>query len=194
MGKEWATLKGRVDAKLFEDVRARLEYQAGHAIVWRDAVVQYFLKLSGIADEQGRAGHFPGRLEAEDARLSGYAAMDVEPWEDASRGRGVACAGAHELCSAEWTWEGKAGNFDVAVQYFDVRGGTAKFALLVNGKRVAEWKGDGDFPSRRPNGDNSTRRTVRGVEIKTGDVIRVEGVPDGEDRAAVDYVDVEGVE
>jgi alpha-glucuronidase len=55
LGREWATLKGKVDAKLFDDVRARLEYQAGHAIVWRDAVVQYFLKLSGIADERGRA-------------------------------------------------------------------------------------------------------------------------------------------
>jgi|GEM_PF-3740708 hypothetical protein len=29
----------------------------GHAIVWRDAIVQYFLKLSGIADEHGRAGN-----------------------------------------------------------------------------------------------------------------------------------------
>ena len=29
------------------------EYQAGHAIVWRDAIVQYFLKQSGIADEKG---------------------------------------------------------------------------------------------------------------------------------------------
>jgi alpha-glucuronidase len=192
LGKQWATLQGRVDAKLFEDVRGRLAYQAGHAVVWRDAVVQYFLKLSGIADEQGRAGHNPGRLEAEDAKLSGYAPMDVQPWEDASRGRAVACGDAHELCSAEWTWEGKAGTFDVAAEYFDLRGGTAKFALLVNGKSIAGWNGDGDFPSRRPNGDNSTRMTVRGVELKAGDVIRVEGAPDGEDRAALDYVEVEG--
>src|ERR1019366_8786733 len=45
---EWATLKGHIDSNLYEDMRARLEYQAGHAIVWRDAIVQYFLKLSGI--------------------------------------------------------------------------------------------------------------------------------------------------
>ncbi len=82
---EWATLEGHIDPKLYEDVHARLEYQAGHAIVWRDAIVQYFLKLSGIPDEQGRAGHYPGRLEAEDARLTGYKIIDVKPWEDASR-------------------------------------------------------------------------------------------------------------
>ena len=77
--------RDKVDPKFYEDVRARLEYQAGHAIVWRDAIVQYFLKQSGIPDEKGRAGKFPGRLEAEDARLTGYKAIDVTPWEDASR-------------------------------------------------------------------------------------------------------------
>ena len=92
MSTEWATLKGRIDPQLYDDVLARLEYQAGHAIVWRDAIVQYFLKLSGIPDDKGRAGHYPGRLEAEDARLTGYKVIDVTPWEDASRGKAVSCA------------------------------------------------------------------------------------------------------
>jgi alpha-glucuronidase len=189
LGKEWAALHGHVDAKLFDDVRARLAYQAGHAIVWRDAVVQYFLKLSGIADQQGRAGHYPGRLEAEDARLTGYQISDVEPWEDASRGKAASCAGAQPMCSAEWVWPGKAGRFDIAVQYFDLQPGSAKFSLLVNGKTIAGWAADDHFPSRRLNGDNSTRATARGVELKPGDVIRVEGAPDGSDPAALDYVE-----
>ncbi len=53
LGDEWATLKGKIDPQLYDDERARLEYQAGHAIVWRDAIVQYFLKQSGIPDAQG---------------------------------------------------------------------------------------------------------------------------------------------
>ena len=190
LGKQWATLKGRVDPNLFEDVHKRLEYQTGHAIVWRDAVVQYFLKLSGIPDEQGRAGKFPGRLEAEDATLSGYSVIDVQPWEDASRGKAVSCAGA-QPCSAEWTYSGQPGRFDVAVRYFDLQGGAAKFSLAVNGKEIAAWAADDHFPSRQPNGDNSTRYTARGVELKPGDVIRVEGTPDGDDPAALDYVEVE---
>jgi alpha-glucuronidase len=189
LGKEWATLKGHVDAALYDDVRARLEYQAGHAIVWRDAIVQYFLKQSGIADDKGRAGHYPGRLEAEDARLTGYKVIDVTPWEDASGGKAVSCADA-KSCSAEWNWNGAAGRFDVAAQYFDLQGGAAKFVLSVDGKAVAAWTADGMLPSRRPDGDNSTRYTVRGVELKAGDVLRVEGVPDGSDPAALDYVEV----
>ena len=224
LGRDWSTLKGRVDPKLYDDVRARLEYQAGHAIVWRDAIVQYFLKLSGIPDEHGRAGDFPGRLEAEDARLSGYKVIDVQPWEDASRGKAVSCRstlsedapGAHALkghgfsraalplnttwalapegppvCSAEWTYSGQPGTFNLAVQYFDLQGGAAKFSLLVSGKSVATWTADANLPSRRPNGDNSTRYTARGVTLKPGDVIRVEGTPDGNDPSALDYIEAD---
>ena len=42
--------------------------------------------------------------------------------------------------------------------------------------------------SRWPDGDNSTRSTVRGVELKPGDVLRVEGTPDGNDPAALDLM------
>ena len=193
LGAEWATLKGRVDPVLFDDVRMRLEYQAGHAIVWRDAIVQYFLKLSGIADESGRAGHYPGRLEAEDARLTGYKVIDVTPWEDASDGKAVSCDGGDSVprsCSAEWTYSGVAGRFDLAAQYFDLQGGKAKFSLLVNGRSVTTWNADATLPSRRPNGDNSTRSMARGVALKPGDRIRVEGTPDGSDPAALDYVEL----
>jgi alpha-glucuronidase len=192
LGEEWATLKGKVDPKLFADVAARLEYQAGHAIVWRDAIVQYFLKQSGIPDATGRAGKFPGRLEAEDAKLTGYQVIDVKPWEDASRGKAVSCdeAANPQGCSAEWTYKGVAGHFAIAVQYFDLQGGDAKFTLDVNGKPVASWTANGTFPSRRPNGDNSTRYTARGVQLKTGDVLGVTGVPDGKDTAALDYIEM----
>jgi alpha-glucuronidase len=196
LGKEWASLKGKVDPKLYEDMRARLAYQAGHAIVWRDAVVQYFLKLSGIADGRGRAGHYPGRLEAEDARLKGYTVIDVKPWEDASRGKAVSCPeqsgnAPQSSCSAEWTYASKPGKFNLAVQYFDLQGGAAKFSLLVNGNPVAMWSADAALPSRHPHGDNSTRTTAHGVELQRGDVIRVEGTPDGSDPAALDYMEIE---
>ncbi|HUB29700.1 MAG TPA: hypothetical protein VL967_08380, partial [Terracidiphilus sp.] len=194
---DWETLQGRIDPAIYDNMHARLEYQAGHAIVWRDAVMQYFLKLSGIADEQGRAGHFPGRMEAEDARLSGYVVVDVSPWEDASRGKAVECA-AHEgtspgTCSAEWTYGGVAGKFDVGVEYFDLQGGVATFALDVNGRLAgadARWKADAELPSQRLHGDNSVRHTVRDVALKPGDVIRVEGKADGKDHAALDYIEL----
>jgi alpha-glucuronidase len=188
LGNEWATLRGRVDAKLYNDVRARLEYQAGHAIVWRDAIVQYFLKLSGIVDEHGRAGHYPGRLEAEEAKLTGYKVIDVTPWEDASGGKAVSCGEA--TCSAEWTYKGAAGRFDIAVEYFDLQGGTAKFTLLVEGKPAASWSADAALPSRHPHGDNSIRHLAQGVELRSGDTLRVQGVPDGADPSPLDYIEI----
>jgi alpha-glucuronidase len=189
LGEEWATLEGKIDPALFEDESARLAYQAGHAIVWRDAIVQYFFKESGVPDAQGRAGHFPGRMEAEDARLTGYTVFDVRPWEDASRGKAVTCP--EKSCSAEWTYTGKPGSYNIAVQYFDLQGGVAHFALSVNGSPIALWAADSSLPSRRPDGDNSTRMTVRGVSLKPGDVIRIEGTPDGSDPAALDYIEIE---
>ncbi|HEY1805376.1 MAG TPA: alpha-glucuronidase family glycosyl hydrolase [Terracidiphilus sp.] len=198
LGDEWATLKGKIDPQLYEDERARLEYQAGHAIVWRDAIVQYFLKESGVPDALGRAGHYPGRLEAEDARLTGYKIIDVTPWEDASGGKAVSCdpKSAQKTCTAEWTYQGKPGRFDIAAQYFDLQGGDAHFTFAINGTEMVSWAADGKFPSRRPNGDNSTRFTARGpdgrgFELKSGDVLRIEGAPDASDPAALDYVEVE---
>jgi len=189
---EWASLKGRIDPALYRDVLTRLEYQAGHAIVWRDAIVQYFLKLSGIPDAKGRAGHHPGRLEAEDAHLSGYKVLDITPWEDASRGKAVSCAqsSAKPACSAEWTYAGQPGRFNIAVQYFDLESGIARFTLKINGQPAASWSADALLPSRRPNGDNSTRYTVRDVALKPGDILSVTAIPDNDDPAALDYIEV----
>ena len=51
---QWQSLKGQVDEERYEDVLKRLQYQAGHAIVWRDTVVNWFFKKSGIPDDKGR--------------------------------------------------------------------------------------------------------------------------------------------
>ena len=187
--REWATLEGRIDQKLFEDVRDRLRYQSGHAIVWRDAITQYFLKLSGIPDANGRVGNYPNRLEAENAHLTGYKIINVTPWEDASRGKAVSCDG-QQSCFADFTYTGKAGRFNIAVQYFDQQDGSAKFTTFINGQSTDSWSADDKFPSRRPNGDNSTRHTVHNIAIKTGDSIRIEGTRDKTDLAALDYIEV----
>ena len=206
---DWSSLKDRIDPALYNNVLPRLEYQAGHAIVWRDAVTQYFLKLSGIPDAQGRAGHYSGRLEAEDARLTGYKVIDVNPWEDASHGKAVSCQGTTSVapkpardesgasapdgahsCSAEWTYTGPAGRYNIAAQYFDLQGGAAQFTLEVGGQPVAAWTANAALPSRRPHGDNSTRYTAPCVQLKPGEVIRIEGTPDAADPAALDYIEL----
>ncbi len=59
---QWESLKGKVDTERYEKTRALFEYQAGHAIVWRDAINDWFHHISGINDAQGRVGHDPNRI------------------------------------------------------------------------------------------------------------------------------------
>jgi alpha-glucuronidase len=93
-------------------------------------------------------------------------------------------------CSAEWTWTGQPGRYNIAIQYFDLQGGAAKFALIINSQPQAVWTADAILPSTRPNGDNSTRRTLPNIALKPGDTIRIEGTPDGPDPAALDYIEI----
>src|SRR5262249_48212875 len=92
--RQWKTLAGAVDGQRYPEGLAQLEYQSGQAIVWRDAVTNWFHKASGIADAKGRVGNYPGRYEAEAMKLDGYTVRDITPWEDASGGRAVACTAA----------------------------------------------------------------------------------------------------
>jgi alpha-glucuronidase len=185
----WRTVKGRVDDERYDDVLARLEYQAGHAIVWRDAICSYFLRLSGLPDEKGRAGHFPNRIEAEAMELRGYKPVDVVPWENASGGRAVECLEARS-CEASFRFTRTTGKYDLDVQYFDQNNGVSKFRLYANGKLLDEWRADDHLPGSKIGGDTSTRRCIRGVTLHAGDEIRIEGIPDGEEHAPLDYVEV----
>ena len=80
----WKSLESRIDNQRFQEVLDRLEFQAGHAQVWRDAICRWFMKRSGIADEKKRVGNYSDRLEAEDQQLTGYEVTPITPWEAAS--------------------------------------------------------------------------------------------------------------
>ena len=56
---QWKTLDGHLDAERYRDILARFEYQAGEAVVWRDAICDWIYRLSGIPDEKGRVGAQP---------------------------------------------------------------------------------------------------------------------------------------
>jgi alpha-glucuronidase len=186
----WEALRGSIDQERYDAVLERLTYQAGHAIVWRDAICSWFLRESGIADTHGRAGHFPGRTEAESMKLEGYVVKDVTPWEDASGGKAVACEKPAESCSASFAFKGVARTYNIAIQYFDVNSGVARFQINVGPHTLSTWKADDHFPTKALNGDSSTRLTIRNVKLQPNDVITLEGMPDGGDPAALDYVEI----
>ena len=186
--QQWKTLEGQIDQERYLATLNRLEYQAGYAVVWRDAVVSWFKRMSGIPDAQGRVGHYTNRIEAEDMQLQGYAPLDVTPWETASGGKAVACG--QGSCSASFPFSGTAGTYSVAVQYFDQNNGVSKYQLSVNDKIMDSWAADDHLPSDKMDGHTSTRHVTEGVALKSGDVVRIEGNPDGGEPAPLDYVEL----
>ncbi len=187
--RQWQSTKGRVDEQRYAEVLARLEYQAGHARVWRDAINDWFLRTSGIPDAHGRAGHFPGRVEAEAMQLEGYTAVDVTPWEAASGGQAVVCAPPAQKCSATSRFDGAAGRYNLDVEYFDQKNGASRFRVFVGARSVDEWIAGDTFPSIKPDSSSSTRRRITGVALHPGDVIRIEGSPDAAELAPLDSLE-----
>ena len=150
----WESIRGNVSDATYAALLKRLQFQAGHAIVWRDAITEWFTKMSSIPDAKDRVGFYPGRIEAESMQLDSHTPTDVAPWETTSHGRAVICQA--QMCSAQTTWDKADGWDDVAVQYFDIHPGKSRFALSVAGKEIDQWVADDTLPSDKLNGHTST--------------------------------------
>jgi alpha-glucuronidase len=191
---QWAALKGLIDDDRFEHVAFRLTYQAGHSIIWRDAVNEFYRAKSGIADEKNRVGNYPWRIEAEDMELSGYKVVDITPPEAASRGRAIVVT-KDTPGTAKIVLNFPSGTYNVAVNYFDHLGGRSKYAIFLNGKSIGTWKGDledklmHDF-SEFLDAHSATRITFPRVKIEKGDVLKIVGQPNGKELAPLDYVSI----
>jgi alpha-glucuronidase len=186
----WRSIHGYVDDERYSEVLAQLTYQANHAIVWRDAINNWFYRLSGTPDEKGRVGQHPERVEAEAMTLTGYTLIDVVPWETASAGKAVVCPQARRFCAAETKFEGAAGWYEVDSEYFDQNNGVSQFRLFLNDQLVDEWPAALGLPTAEPNGDSATRHLTKGLALRPGDTIRIEGIPDRGERAPLDYIEI----
>lgn len=189
LATEWKALNGKIDEERYAQTLRMLEYQAGEAIVWRDAVDRWFEKVSGTPDALGRVDHDPHRTRVSQMRLDGYTPVDVTPWETASDGKAYVCRD-RAMCSATSRFAGPGGRYAVAVQYFDYSHGASTFRLLLNGKSIAAWTADNSLPGDAPNGDTSSRYTLRGVPLRPGDVLTIEGKPDDGEPAPIDYLEI----
>jgi alpha-glucuronidase len=186
--REWRDLQGRVDEQRYKEVLAQLEYQAGQAQVWRDAVTTWFRKESSIPDDHDREGHYPGRVEAEALKLEGYTVTDVTPWEAASGGKAVSCPVAQ--CAATYEYRGAAGSRTIRIQYFDQNNGSARYRVKLGDQLIDEWIADDHIPTQKIDASSSTRRTIPNVALRPGDRIRIEGTPERNESAALDYIEI----
>ena len=187
--RDWKSLQGRVDEQRYREVLTQLEYQAGQAEVWRDAVSNWFLRASGIPDAKGRVGNYRGRIEAESAKLDGYKPIDVTPWEAASAGKAVECTSASG-CSATFRYNGAAGVFQVRVRYFDTNAGVSRFRALIGNKVIGEWTAADRVPTRKIDSSSSALHVINEIPLKEGAEIRIEGTPDSGETAALDYIEI----
>jgi len=62
--------------------------------------------------------------------------------------------------------------------------------VYVGDQLVDEWSADAVLPAAKPNGDSSTRRQIPGVTLRPGDLIRIQGSPDGLELAPLDYIEI----
>ena len=189
----WQTLKGLVDDDRYDETLKLFTYQAGHAIVWRDAVTKWFQKESGIPDKQGRVGNYPNRIEAENMTAAGYTPVDVKPWETASNSKAAVC-NQPSGCTLTTKLDKPAGTYNITVQYFDYWSGKSHFTLDLNNQPIGHWIADDTLPPARqdlhPDGETSTRITFPGITLKPGDTLTLHGVPDNTEPAPVDYIEI----
>lgn len=190
---QWQSLKGKIDDQRFEEVLFRLKFQAGHSIVWRDAINDYYRDLSQIPDASGRVGNHPWRIEAESMTLEGYKTYAVNPFETASNRTAIVTTSNSTTGTALANVQFESGTYDVAVNYYDLIGGRSAYSLYINDRVIGKWTGNsedtlGHAPSIYLDGHSATRITFPGVDVTKGDTIKITGKADGIEPAPVDYV------
>ena len=189
----WESLKGLIDSERYDEVLFRQIYQAGHSIVWRDAISNFYWNLSGIPDDAQRVGHHPWRIEAESMTLSGYEPYAVSPFETASNYTAVVTSSNTTVGTVTSTLDFPSGTYDVAVNFYDLYGGKSSWEISLNNQTVGQWIGNsedtlGHAPSIYLDGHSATRITFPGVNVTQGDMLKIVGTPDGVEPAPLDYV------
>jgi len=185
---DWKALKNAVDDRRYQEVLTQLEYQAGQAVVWRDAVNNWFFKESNIPDAKGRVGTHAGRVEAESMILTGYVPRPVTPWESASGGTAVECR--QDQCTASMIYQGDTGSRDIIIQYFDLPDGESRFRIYAGNQLLGRWAASDRLPARKIDSSSSSRHVIPGVALRKGDEIRIEATPNGRETAALDYIEI----
>ena len=179
--QQWQLLKPKIDPERYEQTLALLNFQAGHALVWRDAINNWFHQISGISDTQNRVGHTPDRLEAEALQTTGYTPVDVQPWETALGGQAVTC---HDPagCTLSATVNKPTAFYDIAIQYYDTWRGASQYTLTLNGTPIAHWTANDTLPPAQfdphPDGQDATRYTAHHIALQPGDKLELRAIPD----------------
>ncbi|EFQ29248.1 glycosyl hydrolase family 67 middle domain-containing protein [Colletotrichum graminicola M1.001] len=190
---QWESLQGLIDEERYEHVLFKLQYQAGHSLVWRDSINNFYWNMSGIPDEAGRVGNYKYRIEAEHMNLEGYKVVNVDPFEAASGYKAIVTTSNTTAGTASTVIGFETGTYTLAVNYFDVIRGKCSYVAYINDKVIGQWRGNseeklGHWPSEFLDGHSAIRINFPGVKVTKGDTLKIVGTPDGPEVAPLDYV------
>ncbi|MEM7767128.1 MAG: Ig-like domain-containing protein [Pseudomonadota bacterium] len=123
-----------------------------------------------------------GSTEAESLDLAG--AYEVETRGDASGGEVIQVPSAvGQTGIASGTFSGPAGNYSIAVDYFNENDGEATWQVLVNGVVIGQFTGNG---GTGPTGSLETETFT--ADLEDGDTVAISVVADAGERGRVDRV------
>lgn len=166
---DWDETRDLLEPERWMPVHMLLQDSARRAEIWREAVTDWLLRVTGVPDTLGFAGKHAGRIEAESMALTGYREVLTEEKEAASNGAYVACSLSD--CAAHTEFRGEANVYRIEVGYFDASTTPKRFVLRINGAVVDTWM---SMPRGASPGGISAERFVRnGVRLKSGDRIEV---------------------
>jgi uncharacterized protein YggE len=123
------------------------------------------------------------RVEAEDLKLTGYAAQANG---SASGGRHITLNGTG---AAEYVHAAADGVFDITFAYYDENDGVSTARILLNGQQIDAWAFDKMLASPFANASTLAQRVITGVELRAGDVITIVGTSNADEPARFDYID-----
>ncbi len=134
------------------------------------------------------------KVEAEDFDLGGnYFVEDSYDTNIVSGGELIAIellGGGDETGTADYTFTGASGSYNIIVTYFDENDGTGNVTASLAGNELDSWTFDQSLGSSKVADKNRVQRVVaQDITINTGDVFSLEGQRQTGESTRVDYVE-----
>jgi len=105
---------------------------------------------------------------------------------NAASGETILRGSTREENEASMVFEGEAGTYDLAINYYDETDGVSNLAVMVNGELVAEWDWDADLGTHLANTQSFATRVVEGLSLEPGDTVSLVGEADGREPLRID--------
>ncbi|MEO0455387.1 MAG: hypothetical protein AAF152_02225 [Cyanobacteria bacterium P01_A01_bin.114] len=129
------------------------------------------------------------RIQAEDMMLSGAYRTESVKFASGQEVIGFRGGAKEETGSAAFRFRGEAGKYDLKIGTYDENDGTAKFEIQKGKQQIAAFELDQQLPSNVPNEKTFTTRTISGIDIKRGELFKINGFENASEHARIDYVE-----